>query len=247
MTDSRDYDREALDNDGRQYAYRIDWRVRGYMLQRFEPWVDSAGPTLEVGSFQGEMTQQILEQVGPLDALEPSPVLCETLRSRFPDGVTVLEGQLEDGILSRKYRNIFLIHTLEHLNDPCAALGALGAALLDPAGKLFVAVPNANALSRQIAVHMGLIDHNAAVTEGERLQGHQRTYQLDTLITDAQRAGLTVIDAGGILVKPLANFQIDRALEAGIIDETFLDACASLAHVHPDLASSIYVTCERRS
>ena len=239
----RNFDAEARDNDGRRYAYDIDWTVRRFMLDRFEPWIDLTGATLEAGSYEGEMTQQILARVGQLDALEASADMCRALRRRFPAGVTVIEGRIEDHAGARRYSNVFLIHTLEHVDDPVDVLRHLGS-LLAPGGRLFVAVPNGGALSRQIAVQMGLIAHNTAITDGEARQGHQRTYMLDTLMRDIRSAGLAVRDAGGVLVKPLANFQIDRALEAGIMDDAFLVACERLAVVHPALASSIYAVCE---
>ena len=240
----RDYDAEARDTDERAYAYDVDWTVRGYMLDRFAPWLTTDGPTLEVGAFEGEMTRQIVERVGPIDAIEPSADLCRRLRERFPTEVTVIEGRIEDADLRPHYHNILLIHTLEHIDDPASTLVRLGD-LLAPTGRLFVAVPNANALSRQIAVEMGLIEHHTAITPGEAQQGHRRTYTLDTLLADVRAAGLHAKDSGGVLVKPLANFQIDQALELGVINAAFLDACERLARVHPLLSSSIYVVCER--
>ena len=43
-------------------------------------------------------------------------------------------------------------------------------------------------------------------------------------------------DHGGILVKPLANFQFDLALAHGIVDTAYLDACQDLAK---DLPASL--------
>jgi len=58
------------------------------------------------------------------------------------------------------------------------------------------------------------------------------------------QAGLQVTQRGGILFKPMANFQFDAALRAGIIDQAFFDGCYKLGMKYPDLTASVYVVCE---
>ena len=114
---------------------------------------------------------------------------------------------------------------------------------LCPSGRLFVAVPNAYAASRQIAVAMGLIPHATAVTEGEALHGHRRTYCKETLQSDVRAAGLRMVSEGGILFKPLANFQFDRVLREKIVGDDYLNGCFELGKAYPELCASVYVVC----
>jgi hypothetical protein len=114
---------------------------------------------------------------------------------------------------------------------------------LAPRGRLFVAVPNAHAASRQIAVGMGLIPYASAVTEGEHLHGHRRTYSLDVLKNDMVQAGFRIEDSGGIMFKPLANFQLDQCLAQGIIGDTFLEGCYEFGKLYPDLCASVFAVC----
>ena len=101
-------------------------------------------------------------------------------------------------------------------------------------------MPNANAASRQIVVNMNLIDHNQAVTEGEFKHGHRKTYALDTLLQEVKDAGLCPIQNGGIL----GGFhQLDKALDAGIIDRAYLEGCYHLGMRYPDLCASVSVVC----
>ena len=95
---------------------------------------------------------------------------------------------IETAQFGQEFDAIFLVHTLEHLDGPVEALARIGGWLKD-GGRLFVVVPNAQAASRQIAVRMGLIDTNNAVTEGERVHGHRCTFSLDTLEHTARSAG----------------------------------------------------------
>ena len=91
---------------------------------------------------------------------------------------------------------------------------------------------------------MGIVSHPTAVTDGEALHGHQRTYSQDTLRRDVTAANLNIIDSGGIFFKPLANFQIDRLLETDVIKSDYLEGCYELGKKYPDLCASIYTICE---
>ena len=51
---------------------------------------------------------------------------------------------------------------------------------------------------------------------------------------------MEVIDSGGVILKALANFQLDAALAAGIIDEKYITAANELAKKYPDFSTSIY-------
>jgi hypothetical protein len=92
---------------------------------------------------------------------------------------------------------------------------------------------------------MGLISHNAAVTEAERAHGHVITYTLDTLERDARAAGLRVVYRSGVFFKALANFQWDEVLKHGIVSPEYLEGCYQLGQQYPDLCSSLFLLCEK--
>lgn len=242
---ARDHNREYQDNDGRKYAYDFDTVIRRYLLQRLEPHFVRDGQVLELGCYKGDMTEQILAYFPRITAVEAASDLVEAVRERFPDRVEVICTTFETASLERRYENIFLVHTLEHLDDPISVLARIRQ-WLSVRGRLFVAVPNANALSRQIAVKMGLIAYNAAVTPAEAQHGHRCTYSMDVLLSQLSSARYHVHDYGGVLVKPLANFQFDRAIAAGIIDDAYLRGCNELAKVYPDLSASLFAVCSAR-
>lgn len=240
----RDYNQEFKDTAERKYAYEFDYIHRDYMMKALAPWM-RGGRALELGCFEGEFTKRIVARFDQVDVVEAADKLIDVARSKVPGSVrfhhaTFEAVQLEGGV----YDAVFLVHTLEHLDDPQLVLRRIGA-WLRPGGSLFLVVPNARAPSRQIATHMGLISHHEAVTPGEWDHGHRRTYALDTLEREARDAGLAVTARGGILFKPLANYQIDKAMAAGIIDEKFIEGCYHLGSVYPDLCASVYVVCQR--
>ena len=138
------------------------------------------------------------------------------------------------------------MHTLEHLDNPKEILEKVYSWLSEN-GVLYLVCPNANAPSRQIAVKMGLIESNTSVTESERIHGHRKTYNLDTLEGEILSTGLKVIHRGGIFFKALANFQFDKLMSSDIISKGYLDGCYKLGMNYPDLCASIYLICGKES
>jgi 2-polyprenyl-3-methyl-5-hydroxy-6-metoxy-1,4-benzoquinol methylase len=241
----RNFDKEAQDNS-RLYNYKFDGIFRMLMLEGFQEYIDKSktATSLEIGSFDGSMTSQILEYVEFLHIIEPSQDMVSAVEAKFVDRVKTYHGTLEEFNSDQQFDNIFLIHTLEHLNDPIHALMKIKN-MLTPNGRLFVAVPNANAISRQIGVHMGLIPFNTVVLENEFDQGHVRTYTLDTLRHDILQSGLQLQFLSGVFLKSLANFQLDKALELKIIDMEYIKAANSLAKIYPDFSASLIGVCKR--
>lgn len=244
MNDVRDYNREGRDAAGHKYAYNFDFDVmHGYMLQSFEPFM-RGGSALELGSFRGDFTGRLLERFERVTCVEASSEAAAHARDRLGGAVEVVDGRFETVRLNRRFDNIFMTHVLEHVDDPVAVLRRINREWLADGGRFFLACPNAQAPSRQIAVKMGLLTHNAAVTPAEREHGHRCTYSLDTLERDASAAGLRVLHRSGIFFKALANFQWDRLLATDIISREYLDGCFKLGQQYPDLCSSIFLVCE---
>ncbi|SNS61906.1 2-polyprenyl-3-methyl-5-hydroxy-6-metoxy-1,4-benzoquinol methylase [Noviherbaspirillum humi] len=240
----RDFNLEFSDRF-QKYQHDFDAVVRHYLLKAVSPFLGDGIKALELGCYKGDMTEQILDYVGDLTVVEGASVLADAVRERFQGRVKVVNSTFEALTMEPIYDVAFLVHTLEHLDDPIAILKRIQS-WLKPGGKLIVAVPNANALSRQIAVKMGLIDFNAAVTPAEASHGHRITYASDMLDHHLRQAGLQAVDEGGILLKPLANFQFDLALREKIIDEKYLDGCFELGRKYPDLCASLYRVCASR-
>ncbi|MDY0029176.1 MAG: class I SAM-dependent methyltransferase [Pseudobdellovibrionaceae bacterium] len=247
MSEKRDFNQETKDNKDRQYFYGFDYDVmHPFMIRSFLPHL-RAGNALELGSFEGRFTARLTEHFDEIDCVEASSDAVAKARSLLikDKQVTIFEGMFETVTLPKKYKNIIMTHVLEHVEDPIAVLRRVNDEWLDDEGRFFLVCPNANAPSRQIAVKMGLISHNAAVTGGEKLHGHYATYSLDTLEREAKAAGLNVILRTGIFFKALANFQFDKLLQTDIISPEYLEGCYQLGQVYPDLCASIFLMCEK--
>jgi len=241
----RDFNKEFKDNEGRKYSYSFDIDVmHPFMLKSFLPFFVS-GNFLELGSFQGDFTRRFLLHFKDITCVEASNEALKIAKSKFGENIKFIEAMFENVILPTKYDNIVMTHVLEHLDNPITVLKKINDEWLSDKGRFFLVCPNANAPSRQIAVKMGLINHNSAVTNAEHAHGHRITYSLDTLERDVTAAGLKVIYRSGIFFKALANFQWDKLLKTDIISPEYLEGCYQLGQQYPDLCSSIFLLCEK--
>jgi len=246
MAHKRDYNEEFDDNVGRKYAYGFDFEVmHPFMIRSFLPFFRRGSNILELGSWKGDVTKRLMEYFDTISCVEASDVAAAEVMKRLGDKITMYTSLFEEVSLPEKYDNIVMTHVLEHLDDPIKVLKRVNDEWLSDDGRLFLVVPNANAPSRQIAVKMGVISHNTAITDAERAHGHVITYSLDTLERDARAAGLNVIYRTGIFFKALANFQWDKILKTDVISSEYLEGCYQLGQQYPDLCASIFLLCEK--
>lgn len=241
----RDYNLETKDTHDRKYAYRFDFDVmHRFMMRAFEPFF-RPGEVLELGSFRGDFTERLATRFAHITCVEASEEAVAEAHVRLGEKATFVTSTFEAANLAGQFDNIVLTHVLEHLDRPVALLRKINDEWLSPTGRLFLVCPNANAPSRQIAVKMGIISHNSAITPAEAQHGHRITYSLDTIDRDARSAGLNVVHRSGIFFKAFANYQWDRLLATDIVTPEFLDGCYELGQVYPDLCASIFLVCER--
>jgi 2-polyprenyl-3-methyl-5-hydroxy-6-metoxy-1,4-benzoquinol methylase len=246
MKDQRNYNEELRDTSDHQYGYDFDYDViHPFMMRSFQNFFISNDNVLELGSHKGDFTSRLLTVFDDVTCVEASDQAIALTQSKFGDRVKFINNVFETAHLPTKYDNIILTHVLEHLDDPVGVMKRINDEWLSDNGRFFVACPNANAPSRQIAVKMGLISHNSGITDAEDKHGHRITYSLDTLERDAKAAGLKVIHRSGIFFKALANFQWDRVIQEKIVSDEYLEGCYELGMVYPDLCSSIYLVCEK--
>ncbi len=240
----RDLNSEFQDDPNRKYAYDFDYILRDFIVRSLLPYFIE-GSALEMGCFEGIFTKTLTAHFKDLSVLEGSSELIEKAKQTTSgSNVRFISGMFENTEFNEKFDNIFLMHTLEHLENPTLVLKKIRSWLSEK-GRLFLVCPNANAASRQIAVRMGIIDYNAAVTDGEYKHGHRKTYSLDTLENEVRISGLKINATGGVFFKPFANFQFDKLLKEQIIDQKYLEGCYSLGMIYPDLCASVYVICAK--
>ncbi len=241
----RDLNNEFIDND-RKYHYDFDYDVmHPYMVEKLKSFsID--GSILELGCFKGNFTKLLYEsnKYRKIEAIEGSSVAAKEASDNLPDEIKIHVGSFESINIQKQYENIVMTHVLEHIDDPLLVLKRI-LNWLKKDGTFFLVCPNANAASRQIAVHMNLIEYNSAITPAEWDHGHRATYSLDTLENLVKKAGFKIVNRGGIFFKGLANFQWDKVINQKIVSKEYLDGCYKLGDKYPDLCSSIFVVASK--
>jgi len=245
MTAERNYNAELADNNERKYSYNFDYDVmHHFMLKSFLPFINH-DDVLELGCNKGGFTKRLQDVFSDITCIEASVDAIADAKALLRSDVKLIQGTFEKVDLKKKFNNIIMTHVLEHINDPILVLKRIKDEWLTDNGNFFLVCPNANAPSRQIAVKMGLIEHNSAVTDGERKHGHQITYTFDTLERDIKQAGLKTVHKSGIFFKAFANFQWDRILQTDIVSKEYLEGCFELGQQYPDLCASIFLLCRK--
>jgi 2-polyprenyl-3-methyl-5-hydroxy-6-metoxy-1,4-benzoquinol methylase len=218
--------------------------MRQLIVRTCTPYL-SGGRALELGCSDGFMTEMIAARVDDLDVVDGSAKFLAEAQKRNLPNVTFVYSLFEEFTSPVKYDAVFASYILEHVADPVAVM-RMARSVLKPQGLLFIVVPNARALSRQLAAHMGLLENLKNLTENDHNHGHRRVYDRVDLNRDVAAAGFHTIAQGGIMLKILADFQLDRLLTDGTLTDAHVDALYRLGLEYPDLCGSLFSVCRTR-
>ena len=184
-----------------------------------------------------EQLSELLDELYVIDGSEN--MLLKASQKIKKSNIHFEYGLFEELTDKKKYDYIFCSYVLEHVMDPKIILEICYEALKDN-GKLFITVPNARAISRQMALKMGLIDNLYALTENDLAHGHRRVFDLTELKELLENSRFYIVDIGGTFFKPFADFQLNQMIAENIIGEEQLKGMQKLAKSYPDLSGSIY-------
>ena len=219
-----------------------DRLIKTLAIRTFKPFMRSGASGLEFGCCDGYMTSLIAPLCDNLTVVDGSETFINMARSRVSPEVNFEHVLFEEFNPGKKFDYIFATYVLEHVSDAIVFL-LKARSLLSDHGLLFIVVPNARALSRQLARHMKLIDDLFALTQNDMNHGHRRVYDRVLLNNDLDAAGLQQISQGGLLLKLLADFQMDKLLETRIIADAQIDGLYKMGLEYPDLAGSLFSIC----
>lgn len=212
--------------------------MRELEIRTFAPYMNG-GTALELGCEIGYMSELIAPLVEHLDIVDGSQEFINRTKERGITNAGYHCCLFEEFEAENKYDSVFASHILEHLFDVPAVLEMVKKGL-KPDGNFIVAVPNARALSRQLARHMGLIDELRDLTPNDLRGGHRRVYDMVSLTRDLESAGFEIIASGGILFKFLADFQMDQLIDTGILGKEQCEGLYKLGNEYPDMCADIY-------
>lgn len=219
-----------------------DRLIKTLAVRTFQPYIRPGKLALEFGCCDGFMTNLIAGHVDYLTVVDGSQTFIEMAKERVPGNVGFVHALFEEFLPEKKFDYIFATYVLEHVSDPIAFLRH-ACQLLAEGGMLFLVVPNARAFSRQLARHMGLLKDLFALTPNDINHGHRRVYDRILLNRHIESAGLLQVGQGGLLLKILADFQMDKLIECEILGEMQLEGLYKMGLEYPDFAGSLFSVC----
>lgn len=221
-----------------------DRAIKTMAMRAFGPFLRTGGSALELGCCDGFMTSLISPLVRDVHVVDGSQTFLDATRKRGLPNASFEHSLFEDFSPDRKFDYVFACYVLEHVIDAVDLLRRIRGLLSDD-GLAFIVVPNARAMSRQLARHMGLLDDLYALTPNDVNHGHRRVYDRQLLNRDLRQAGLVQVAQGGLMLKLLADFQMNQLMDSGVLGPTQLDGLYQMGLEYPDLAGSLFSVCRR--
>ena len=230
---------------GSRFAANFDYKMHNYHLIKFQSKMKGLN-CLELGCYHGEMTKKLSTICSTVTAIDFDEVCVSKTKENCieEESISVLQ---EDFFEYKHYSNhdvIYFSHSLEHIEDDQKLLELIFTQMKKGA-ILITVVPNGRSLSRKIAVKMGIVKSELAVTEFEKSIGHCRTYDMHSFKELFTSFKFSQLEFGGIMPKIFSNNQFDQCLDNEIIDDKFLDALFELSDELPEICSSIYTICTK--
>ncbi|MCX7121195.1 MAG: class I SAM-dependent methyltransferase [Gammaproteobacteria bacterium] len=224
-----------------------DRLIKSLAMRIFKPFFELGKQNkcaLEFGCCDGYMSSVIASLCQNLTIVDGSRQFIDMASKKVTENVKFVHALFEEYTTDKKFDYIFATYVLEHVLDPIQFLKQ-ASGFLSENGLLFIVVPNARAMSRQIARHMGLIDDLFSLTQNDVNHGHRRVYDRILLNKDIDEAGLLQISQGGILLKLLSDFQMDKMLDMDIIGPSQIEGLYKMGLEYPDFAGSLFSVCKR--
>jgi hypothetical protein len=94
---------------------------------------------------------------------------------------------------------------------------------------------------------MGLVSDLKALTQNDLVNGHRRVYDRVYLNRGLRTAGFSTIAEGGLMLKILADFQLDKLIDDGMLQDSHIDGLYRLGLEYPDLCGALFSICRQQA
>lgn len=214
----------------------FDYKLADYNFRSLKPYFKGQ-LALELGPSSGYMTRLLVEEFRELHVVEGS----KSLLDQIPDYPNVIKhySLFEDFQTVLKFDTIIMSHVLEHINEPASVLKKI-ATWLDPTGVFLVSVPNAKSIHRMVAVQMNLLTHEHELNSRDLQLGHYRVYDTESLADILVSCGFTILETGGVFLKPLSNSQIETSWTPEMLEGFY-----KVGRYFPEHCAEIFAICTR--
>lgn len=227
-------------------TYNIDTATEHFkrleFLEKLAARKDLRGAAiLELGSANGQLTELLAKLSPRVVAVDGSARFLAMAKARPANHkVRFVHCAFEELALTEQFDVVVMHHILEHVEDPRRILSGVRT-LLSSQGVIAVSVPNAHALSRQLALKMKLMGSLYDLTDNDRRHGHYRVYDDKSLEEELTSAGFGIIARHGLSFKLFADFQNEQIVKAGVIGEAQFRGLWKLADDYRTVSGALMV------
>ncbi len=212
-----------------------------YYPQRVISLTNSRNTCLELGIGHGYTTEIFSRYFCRHIALDGDRGIISRFKEKFPDVKTeIIETYFEAWDTEEAFDLIIMGFVLEHVEDPQAILNKYKE-LLKENGRIFITVPNAEALNRRVGKEAGLLQALDALSDHDKRLGHKRYYTLKNILEECRNAGLKVVRQEGIFLKPLTTKQMLKMEFSEEVIKGFL----AVGREYPELSLGILLEAVR--
>lgn len=168
--------------------------------------------------------------------LEGGNSIINNFKAKHPDiSANIIETYFEDYVPEEKLDIIVMGCILEHVDHPLELLCYYKRFLKD-SGRMYLAVPNWEALHKKIAFYAGMIPDMHFLSERDYELGHKRTFAMDSFQKLIKDAGLHCLKMEGIFLKPVATSQMEQLM----FDDSIYSALINVGKDYPELSAMLF-------
>ena len=217
-----------------QYDFDNAIMLKWYPLRIIE-MTQGADSLLELGVGHGYSTKIFSEHFSRHLVLDGSASVIERFKQEFPDcSAEIVKTCFEDFKSEEKFDVIVLGFVLEHVDNPFEILN-IYRNFLSPSGKMYIAVPNAQALNRRLGHLAYILKDLQELSENDISLGHKRYYTVDSLLEEIRAANYELERMEGIYLKPFTTQQIISLK----LDPKIINALCLMGIEYPELSCGI--------
>lgn len=201
---------------------------------------DSRKKCLELGVGYGTTTEIFSQYFNRHVSLDGDKDIIERYKKMFPDTkAEVIQTYFEEWDTDERFDVIVLGFVLEHVEDPGGILERY-AGFLAPEGKMYITVPNAEALNRRIGLEAGVLADILKLSETDIRFGHKRYYTLKTLRKEILRGGMKITREEGLFLKPVTTAQMISLN----LTENIIQGFLKVGRYYPELCLGLLLEAE---
>lgn len=239
------YQSTYLSNYGFE-SVMVEYR-RAILLERLKKYKPNSVIEIGCGSelqYQEFLTQNEGSTPNSWLIVEPADAFASVARASKLPNLHVIQGFFEQSVSKIKNSltsqpDMVICSSLLHEVASAPVMLAAIREVMSRQTILHVNVPNSESFHRRLAQSMGMIGNTKAMSKRNTNLLQHRVYDMKLLKDDLTKAGFTVIDEGGYLIKPFTHEQMEHV--SPYLGESVMDGLFKLGRELPDLASEIWI------